>query len=128
MKGVWKFKSGDFIKILVPLYTGGSQTLINLAQKYEESRKNQKIAQDFAQKMNNGRRFSDLVPVPYQPTAVAPPMSFQPTTQQSGIFFTSVLNIQTFEIITDTYMEKGSDFFKILTFCWFQHKFKRYCL
>jgi len=52
---------------------GGSQTLINLAQKYEESRKNQKIAQDFAQKMNNGRRFSDLVPVPYQPTAAGPP-------------------------------------------------------
>ena len=94
IKGVWKFKSGDFIKILALLHTGGSQTLINLAQKYEESRKNQKIAQDFAQKMNNGRRFSDLVPVPYQPTAAAPPMSFQPTTQQSGIFFTSVLNIQ----------------------------------
>ena len=86
------------------LYTGGSQTLINLAQKYEESRKNQKIAQDFAQKMNNGRRFSDLVPVPYQPAAAAPPMSFQPTTQQSGIFFTSVLNIQICEITIDNYM------------------------
>ena len=100
MKGVWKSKSGDFIKILALLYTGGSQTLINLAQKYEESRKNQKIAQDFAQKMNNGRRFSDLVPVPYQPTA-APPMSFQPTTQQSGIFFTSVLDVQIFKTIED---------------------------
>ena len=103
IEAVKKFKSGNFIKVLALLYTGGSQTLINLAQKYEESRKNQKIAQDFAQKMNNGRRFSDLVPVPYQPTA-APPMSFQPTTQQSGIFFTIVLNVQTFEIIRDNYL------------------------
>ena len=114
------------------LHTGGSQTLINLAQKYEESRKNQKIAQDFAQKMNNGRRFSDLVPVPYQPTA-APPMSFQPTTQQSGIFFTSVLNIQIFEIRKEIFRKeicriKGIDFLKDSNILLYSAQFKLYCL
>ena len=49
-------------------------TLITIAQRYEEMKNIQKI--------NNGRRYSDLFPVPYQPPA---PLTFQPV-QNSGIF------------------------------------------
>ena len=67
-------------------------TLITIAQKYEEMKNIQKI--------NNGRRYSDMFPVPYQPPA---PLTFQPV-QNSGIFLL-ILNFLQF-LLQMTFFEQ----------------------